>query len=170
MHEVAEFGTVEDLTYLLSHGSAPDARSSDSYTPLFYAIQRSKADCVKLLLDAGADPNIRFRDMATPLHYAAQQPNWQIMQLLLQSLKGVDVNARTEKGGLTPLHVAMTEQKTMTLVKLLQETGADGDIEDKTGKTPARYLLENRELLQTMPELAAAVENIMGLGPGKRQD
>lgn len=57
-----------------------------------------------------------------------------------------------------------------TLVKLLYQAGADGDTEDKAGKTLARYLLDNMELLQTMLELAATVENMMGLRSGQRQD
>lgn len=150
IHAIAEFGSAEEMAYLLGQGCRYDEREYDSWTPLFHAIKSKNVDCVKLLLDAGADPNATFPGNWTPAHYAAKQPNWQIMQMLLQ--KGANVHSRTEPGASTPLHFAMKEQKTMTLPKVLLEAGADVNSEDSDGKTPIHYFVENQELLKMMPQ------------------
>ncbi|KAL8716775.1 MAG: hypothetical protein Q9225_005928 [Loekoesia sp. 1 TL-2023] len=158
LQKIARFGSAEEMAYMLEQGCKPDVPEYGSLTPLCHAIQSKKADCVKILLDAGADCKVVLPGNWTPAHYAAAQPNWQIMQILLQ--KGVDINIQTELEGWTPLHLAMKEQKTMTMPKLLLEAGADSKVKDKAGKPPVQYLAINKELLQTMPQFAEATRRL----------
>ncbi|KAL8828824.1 MAG: hypothetical protein Q9170_006438 [Blastenia crenularia] len=158
--KIAIFGSAEEMAYMLEHGFQVDEPESGDLTPLCHAIRSKNVDCVKVLLDAGADCKVQTSGNWTPAHYAAAQPNWQIMQMLLQ--KGVDMKAQTEPEGWTPLHIAVKEQKTMTLPKMLLEAGADLEAQDKAGKSAIQYLAMNKDLLPIMsqfPEAARKLKN-----------
>ncbi|KAI4115403.1 MAG: hypothetical protein LQ345_003991 [Seirophora villosa] len=153
LQEIAIFGTAEEMAFLLTQGCDPDEPEYGSLTPLCHAIQNRQVNSVQVLLDAGADYNAKSPGGWTPAQYAVNQPNWQIMQMLLQ--RGVH-HIQTEAEAWTPLHIAMKEQKTMTLPKLLLEAGADVNVKDADGKTPAHYMAMNQDLLKTVTQLAEA--------------
>lgn len=72
----------------------------------------------------------------TALIAAAKAGQRDCVELLLKS--GADVNAPNAHGNWTPLHAAAFEQHA-ALVMLLLEHGADPDIVDGEGRTPADY-------------------------------
>ncbi|KAI4137325.1 MAG: hypothetical protein L6R39_007353 [Caloplaca ligustica] len=160
---IAIFGSAEEMGLLLEQGYDPEEPEHGWLTPLCHAIQNKKADIVKVLIDAGANCNARFPGNWTPAHYGAKQPNWQIMHMLLQ--RGVDINVQTEPEGWTALHIALREQKSMTMPKLLIEAGADTNIRATDGKTPVQYLAANQDLLRTIPQLAAVPGRLTDVQP-----
>lgn len=133
IHNIANFGSEDELAYLIQQGCEADSPRWDSLTPLVVAIQASNRGCVRLLLDAGADRNRMTTEGFRPVHFAAKCPNWQIMQMLLE--KGdVDVNVQTHGKKETALHLAH-EAKNITVVKILRKAGADFNITDADGRT-----------------------------------
>jgi hypothetical protein len=52
------------------------ATKKNKYTPLWYAINNSRSNIVRLLMDHGAEINCRFADNDTPLTFAERQLNY----------------------------------------------------------------------------------------------
>ena len=57
------------------------------------------------------------------------------VQLLMS--RGVDINLKNGKDGLTPLWEAAMDNR-IEMMKVLLENGADPNIADRTGRTPIR--------------------------------
>lgn len=133
IHNIAEFGSGDEMSYLIEQGCEADSPQWNGLTPLVIAIHKSNRECVRLLLDAGADRNRMITEGFRPVHFAAKCPNWQIMQMLLEK-DDVDVNAQTDGTRKTALHLAY-EAKNTTVVKILRKAGADPNIRDTDGRT-----------------------------------
>ncbi|MCY4488482.1 MAG: ankyrin repeat domain-containing protein [Deltaproteobacteria bacterium] len=95
------------------------------------------------------DANARSANGRTPLHYAAQGEKAALVTALAGA--GADVNARDERGGWTPLHLAAWFSKTPSVVEALLAVGADPTAKDKVGKTPWDYATQNATLKDTAP-------------------
>ena len=133
IHDIANFGSEDEMAYLIEQGCESDSPQHDGSTALAIAIQKSKRECVRLLLDAGADRNRMISEGFHPVHFAAKCPNWQIMQMLLE--KGdVHINVQTHEQKRTALHIAY-EARNTTAVKILMKAGADPTILDANGRT-----------------------------------
>ncbi len=133
MHNIAEWGSAEEMVYLIEQGCNVDDTQWNEWTPLHYAIHYTKRECVKLLLDAGAcetPVNDKFR----PIHFATKCTNWQIMQMLLE--QDPELDPQTERQGRTSLHIAY-EARNVTVVKLLLKAGAQLPVE---GASSAGFL------------------------------
>ena len=70
----------------------------------------------------------------TPLHYAAQGEAPELVAALVKA--GADPNARDDRGGWTPLHLAAQTGKTPAVVAVLIKAGADLGARDQKGRTP----------------------------------
>ena len=95
------------------------------------------------------DVNARSGNGRTPLHYAAQGEKPALVTALAGA--GADVNARDERGGLTPLHLAAWFSNTPSVVVALLIVGADPRAKDKVGNTPWEYAAQNAALKDTAP-------------------
>ena len=101
------------------------------------------------------DPDARNENGRTPLHFAAQGRRPVFVTALAKA--GAQVNARDERGGWTPLHLAAWFGQSKTVVEALLEAGADPEVTDDAGKTPWDYLTENPVLKEFDPQLAKPV-------------
>ena len=63
---------------------------NDRCTPLMYAAQKGRLECVKLLVNGGADVNLVARDR-TPLGEAAGRGHHECVEFLIQSGAGVNL-------------------------------------------------------------------------------
>ena len=115
-------------------------------TPAFFngASLADLSRCLKV-----NNPNARNKNGRTPLHYAAQGENPAVVAELAKA--GADPNARDERGGWTPLHLAAWFGKTPAVVKALLAVGADPSAKDKAGKTPWDYAKANTSLKGSIP-------------------
>ena len=104
MIEAGRRGDKEFVELLISAGADVNAKNNDGDTPLHFAASRDYKK-VQMLLSAGADVNAKDKNGDTPLHRAAKNDHKEIAELLIA--KGANVNARNERGGKTPLDLAI---------------------------------------------------------------
>lgn len=105
----------DPLPILVSKANDLDARNDFGRTALFIAVRKAHRDDVLVLLEAGADPNIADRHEHTPAHVAA-----------------IKAGTASESVGLAYLKI----------LDDLSEHGADLEIEDSRGRTPAACLAQ----------------------------
>ena len=100
---------------------------NDIDAALFRAIEENDLKGVQAALDAGANVNVRGPNDTTPIHYAVVHAKEAVTALLLEH------NARPnvfDVNHLSPLHNAVA-LKNFSMVKLLEEAGADINLQQK---------------------------------------
>jgi ankyrin repeat protein len=115
-------GHSEVITGLVKLGARVDATSKSGFTPLVFAVIKGDAPSIKALLAAGADVNYNLPSGSKPLLVALANRRADAAMALLEG--GAHVNAREEKTGQTPLHVA-AQQGELELVRALLSRKAD---------------------------------------------
>lgn len=130
--------TYTDVRKGVDLGADVNARLRGS-TPLYDASRKNNMEILYLLLRRGADVNA-ISHGESALHKVVQFNNLKFAQILLKA--GAKPNIQDEIRGNTPLHYA-TNARNSAMISLLMSYGADMEIENNTGDTPARYILAN---------------------------
>jgi ankyrin repeat protein len=112
-----------------ANGMDSNAYDENGTPALMLAALYANADCLRLLLERGADPNASNEAGATALHWAV--PDLAKVRLLVA--KGANVNARSSNAGRTPLLVAASYSRSVDVLRLLLQKGADLKAKDKNG-------------------------------------
>jgi ankyrin repeat protein len=144
------------IELLLVRGANPKAVNRRGATPLHYVCDprpRSKGlwspeaqvRIIDRLVQAGAVVDLPDDGGATPLHRAVRARGVAAVQALLKHAP--NVSARLRARGSTPLHLAVTgsgaggtadtRREQLEIVEALLASGADPDICDARGRTPA---------------------------------
>jgi len=92
------------VALLLDHGANPNAKSTDGWTPLFWAVQRNNLLVAKLLLQKGADSAIADQDGKTPLSLAVEKKNRKMIELLLGPKDAADTATKPSSSAPTDPH------------------------------------------------------------------
>ncbi len=128
-----------------ARASAPNAAAQGLCakwnTPAFFK-QATLTDLSRCLRTK--DANARNEIGRTPLHLAAQGQVPAVVAALAKA--GAEVNARDQRGGWTPLHLAAWFGKSPAVIKALLGAGADLEAKDEAGKTPWDYARANPAL------------------------
>ena len=108
----------------------------------------------------------------TSLHICAMWGSLDCMEVLIEH--GADVNAANMLNGDTPLHIAVSSNKTSgdvkkKLVNVLVEAGADPNLRDYGGKAPADLLVNNKFPLLP-PALLAELKEKLKAKPRNAKD
>jgi ankyrin repeat protein len=123
-------GAAGDVERLLKAGANPNVVDAGGAPALISATLFGDAEMVKLLLAQGADPNRAGAGGTTALMWAI--PDMEKVRLLLA--RGANVNARSETDR-TPLLVAASYPRTVGMLQLLLDRGAELRAQDRAGAT-----------------------------------
>lgn len=105
-------------------------------TPLHYAAEKSRGECIKLLVKYGADVNIKNKHGDTPLHLASGFSRLKSVKALLEC--GADPNISGEDDKTVLEYVIRSDdysQEKLKIIYLLLNNGADIKKSDKNGYT-----------------------------------
>lgn len=143
----ADIHTVDSKGATALHVACGNERTFTHYEP--HRILH--LELVPLLLERGADPNMPDNQGNTPLHLLAQEPHpagLSAMEMLLDH--GADINALNQNLH-TPFFLsAITRDsqfrnKLQDQQKLLLKRGALADSQDREGRTPLHYAVQNSD-------------------------
>lgn len=136
----SELGDTELIRWALKKGVDPNDcfwssndRDGDEDSPLSKAVILKHHDAVRVLLEAGA--KYTDEDSMNPLEDAIKNHDEPMVRLLLEHPGAVNVNSKSYKKLLTPLHIAAS-YGFMCICKLLLAYGADLQAKTKDGKMP----------------------------------
>jgi len=132
IHQAAAGGHINTLEYLLTLGpDTLEALSDFGETPLVRAARFQKADAIRFLVQKGAkyDRELENKTGGNALTYASSSASrgTKASELLLEL--GLDINSRTKFDNQTPLMLAIFCAKSLDMVKLYLERGADPNAE-----------------------------------------
>ncbi len=152
LHLAAKTGSLGMIEMLLLEGADINAKNIQSNSPLLEAIIAEKDDAAKLLIIKGADFQRPVRGLS-PLFQSARRNQREVVELLLAKgadiengrvlnfivtrpdlydmaklliEKGADVNMKNANGN-TPLQIAVIHGKSLRIIDLLLDNGADID-------------------------------------------
>ena len=116
-------------------GVRVDLNNTGGWTSLMKACKTGQLELARLLLGKGANVNARNGKGFGSLFVAVEKNRSDVVRLLLEQ-DGIEVDARQESHGYTPLHKA-AEDGNVVLIKLLVEKGrANTGLKNKKGETP----------------------------------
>lgn len=166
----ASFGSIEDLTALVSQGASINGKGQNKDVALVNTLLSSTSACtvfakIKWLLENGADANLEGKGIfgsAPPLHqavrvtghfYKAKKETVCADQILHELIKhGAHISARDSMGR-TPLHIA-AEHNHVTAAQLLLESGSKVLPRDMKDKTPLD-MAESSEMIKLLKRYGA---------------
>ena len=123
-------GAAGEVEQLLQHGESAKVVDGDGTPALMVAALFADAKTVEALLKHGADANRADGSGVTALMWAV--PDVEKVRVLLAHGANVNAKSATER---TPLLVAASYPRTVDLLRLLLERGADLRAQDRTGAT-----------------------------------
>ena len=113
---------------LLTHGAEPEALAAGGATPLHYASQKGRLECVQLLIECGADKEALTADGGnTPLHLAAARGKAQVVSHLLEVGAGREIK---NSAGKTALRLTQAEE--VKEVLMLNDTPTSADLRSRS--------------------------------------
>ncbi|KAI9701309.1 MAG: phosphate system positive regulatory protein pho81 [Bogoriella megaspora] len=127
LHYACIHGHVKVMELLLSSGiDTINAKDLDKFTPLIYAVTRSKVACLEGLLSHGASINRSDESDHVPLNLACQHGSIATVDLLLQHRPDILPDAE----GLYPQHLVARAGRSPQLLLMLRNYGANLDQTD----------------------------------------
>lgn len=137
------------------------------------ASRQNQHERVRGMIEVGNVPASHGNALGqTSLHICAMWGSLDCMEVLIEH--GADTNAANMLNGDTPLHIAVSSNKTSAdvkkkLVNVLVEAGADPDLRDYGGKAPADLLVSNK-LPPLPPALLAELKEKLKARPRNAKD
>lgn len=162
MHLAAAGGHVNVVKRLCAKNpSIRNEKNGDNETPLILAAKRGHAAVVKELLHVPGSESKGSRNNEVwegfyPLHYAASKGHDELVRLLVTKEK-YNVNIRRDPDRQTPIHAAV-ESKSVTMIPLLIDLGADVIAADENGDT-ALHFAATMDRLEACKALLSDIPN-----------
>ncbi len=145
----AVLGNQSDMIQqVLSYNPELNAESTNGWTAVMIAAAKGFESAIRSLYEAGADVNLADVYEWTPLMRALDNRHSAVVSFLL-SVPDIDI-AHPNENGATALHIAAQTGDALAVGLLLQR-GADTDLMDKNGNSPADIAILNNH--QVVAEL-----------------
>ena len=150
-----------------------ESRPPPEWDLILSASRQNQHERVRGMIEVGGVPASHGNALGqTSLHICAMWGSLDCMEVLIEH--GADVNAANMLNGDTPLHIAVSSNKTSgdvkkKLVNVLVEAGADPDLRDYGGKAPADLLVSNK-LPPLPPALLAGLKEKLKAKPRNAKD
>ncbi len=144
LHFAAEVGNRSAIKTLLAHGADPNIECTCSGTnPLQAALAENSLDSAELLINAKAKLKPKGPSAQAALLTASSHGYHKAVQFLTEH--GVNPNCKSNRTGLTPLHLAVLEELPahIKVIKILLGAGANPNARDAKGRTPFAVLRES---------------------------
>eukprot|EP00026_Physarum_polycephalum_P019834 Phypoly_transcript_22040.p1 GENE.Phypoly_transcript_22040~~Phypoly_transcript_22040.p1 ORF type:complete len:206 (+),score=26.91 Phypoly_transcript_22040:75-620(+) len=125
LHLACSKGFVEISKILIKHGALVDVADKDNVTPCYIACETKNETLLKLLIEHKANLNKADADGIAPIHLICSSVGQSHLLELLLDHK-VNIQAKDQKHGKTPLHLAC-QVKDKQMVKMLASAGANID-------------------------------------------
>jgi len=132
------------LQLLLDAGVDPKklATTGRPYAVGITALHYAKTVAVaQLLLDAGSDVRAQGQHRETPLHFACRSGRTGVVHVLLTAPGGAELVHWQDYVGQTPLHLAVSRNDSIHLIRLLHSYNADANARDHYDHTPMHFAL-----------------------------
>ena len=169
LQQAAYAGNLEIVKFLVEECECdPNAKSNDSYTPLYEAAQRGQLDLLKYLLRVNADPRVKTDMQNSLLHAAAASGNLECVETLLRVFPEALSSKNLEKE--TPFHVAVSSGS-LDIAKLFHRQGKEHVKQRNTFGEMMLHLAVFRERFYVMKWLVKEckadplAEDVKGLSP-----
>lgn len=137
---------------LIDVNASVKVSDENGYTPLHYAVMNGQKEIVSAIANKFCDIDATDNEGNTPLFYSVGKGK-DIMNILLQS--GADING-VNSDGKTALHKAV-EDNDLESVSFLTDNGANLNIKDQDGHTPAYYAEQGSPIYNLLIESGAKV-------------
>jgi len=147
LHEAAKVDDDGSLSkLLLSAGADPDAQSVDpassskGWTPTITAVQKDKANALRVIVAAGANTSLTDHEGWSPLHFACAHKKGELVKILLKAKAST---SQSTSSGWLPMHICAFFGF-LEGGKLLWKSGASTTALDAEEKSPADYATANK--------------------------
>lgn len=148
------------LQHFLQTGVLPDIMEGSGVPLLCVAAACGHFEIADILLKAGANADMVSKDKGeAAVHVAIRTGHHDIVDLLL--VHRVNLEIRTSHAGQTALHYAAAGPYSLAMVSKLLKFGAEYDVKDMQGRTPAVVALQAHNL--------PAAVTIVNMARGKRK-
>ena len=163
----------EQVLALIKEGKEINITNSLGQTPLSIAIENNLLEVANLLIRNGADVNVWDNEGNTLMHSflsylftfdpsdESEDPLQEINKEKIDVLKAL-INSKN-RGGLTPLHYAISEEVPTYIIKKLIDSEADVNAIDYDGNTPmhaAAQIAASKAILQLLIDAKADINAI----------
>ena len=140
----AKLGDTALVRNLLKQGASPAEVDEGKWTPLHWAAQEGFLEIVRSLLQGGAPVDAADELGFTPLAVAAGEGNDSIVRELLSAGAHANIKISSCENG-SALHLACSWARTQVVVLLVENSDADVNLKDATGKTPLSYAIDAQD-------------------------
>jgi hypothetical protein len=174
LHDSIRLGILDIQMLLIRRGADIEVRDMEGNTPFMEAVLAGNQSVMELLVGLGADPRTRNFRGDTALHIIATMERPDLANLLLRW--GASIHARNAWGrtpfqnalvtsprqlrtfladgrlnlsddfGSSPLHIAIQERVSLTMINTIVEFGARMSSVDAEGRTPLRLAVDLDEM------------------------
>ena len=161
-HEILQLfdnGSLEDIQKVCEEIGLDTVVRRDKWTLLHVASTTNRPDVTQYLINMGSDVNVLDKEGKSPLYYCKSE---EVAKMMV--VAGADVN-RPSALGKTPLHHVCISDATPGAVKILLQSGARANAEDKFGDTPflyacgmAKFCINEDEFAQILPKINILLE------------
>lgn len=163
-HEIQELfhsGSLGDIQKVSEEIGMDAVVRRDKWTLLHVASATNRPDVTQYLINMGSNVNVLDKEGKSPLYYCKSE---EVAKMMVNAGADVNVN-RPSILGKTPLHHACISDATPGVVKILLQSGARVNAEDRFGDTPflyacgmACFCINEEEFAQNLPKINILLE------------